>query len=367
MAGLSSPALRAYRHQTEHYDWLSGYLHARGMSTSARLMMAVISGMMALCLTALLFSADGPDGPVRVAMTWLAVAIGVGSTAMWLWRWPTRKQSFMFGLACNAAVALGVLAYPNPLASLIGCIAFATIGAYIAFLHSIAFMLYNLAVGTSVSLFLAAQVALTGHPVLALVDFLLVIQINIFMPLAIRALVNALSVDLVDSDRDPLTGLYNRRAFEHRTLGLLVARENADSYLTIALIDLDRFKALNDTQGHLAGDRALVRVAKALRVSAAKSAVVARSGGEEFLVAIVSSERDPDRVAQQMCDAIAALPARVTASVGTACALLDTNDDASHQALIQRLTAEADGAMYRAKRSGGNQVRHHDEAEDSAA
>ncbi|CAN5619966.1 GGDEF domain-containing protein [soil metagenome] len=363
MAGLSDPHLRAYRHQANHYDWLSGYLHARGLSTPARIMMAVIAGSMALSLVTLAFSSDGPQGPVPQAMTWTAFVGGIGCSLLWMFRWPTRTQSMMFGLVSNACVALGCLAHPDPLASLTGCIAFATTGAYLAFFHTTRFVLYNFTVAAIVGTYEAVRLGQSGHLSLALVDLFLVLQVNIALPLAIRALVNALSVDLVDSDRDPLTGLYNRRAFEHRTLGLMVARDNADSYLTVAVVDLDKFKKLNDTHGHPAGDRALVRVAKALRASTHKAAVIARSGGEEFLIAHVSPAPDPIRLAQQICDAIGALPARVTASVGTACAPLGTHDDASHQALIQRLTADADAAMYRAKRNGGNQV-HHYAAED---
>lgn len=363
MAGLSDPHLRAHRHQANHYDWLSGYLHARGLSTQARIMMALIAGSMSLSLVTLAFSSDGPQGLVPQAMTWAAFAGGIACSLLWVFRWPTRTQSMAFGLLSNACVALGCLAYPDPLASLTGCIGFATTGAYLAFFHTTRLVLYNFAVAAVVGSVEAARLAQSGHLGLALVDLFLVLQVNIALPLAIRALVNALSVDLVDSDRDPLTGLYNRRAFEHRTIGLLVARENADSYLTVAVIDLDKFKKLNDTQGHPAGDRALVRVAKALRASTDKSAVIARSGGEEFLVAHVSPTPDPIPLAQRMCDAVAALHIRVTASVGTACAPLGTHDDASHQALIQRLSTDADAAMYRAKRNGGNQVCHYS-AED---
>ena len=359
MAGLSNPRLRAYRHQSNHYDWLSGYLHARGMSRAARIMLAVIASSMSLSLVTLMLSSDGPKTLVAQAMTWTAFTGGMAGALLWIWRWPTRTQSLAFGLVSNACVALGCLAHPNPLASLTGCIAFATTGAYLAFFHTTRLVLYNFAVAAAVGSIEAVKLAQTGHLGLALVDLWLVLQVNIALPLAIRALVSALSVDLVDSDRDPLTGLYNRRAFEHRTLGLLVARGNADSYLTVSLADLDDFKTLNDTQGHLAGDRALVRVAKALRASTDKAAVIARSGGEEFLIAHLSPSGDPTRLAQKICDAIAALPNNVTASVGTASALVDNHDDASHQALIERLTADADAAMYRAKRSGGNQVRHH--------
>jgi diguanylate cyclase (GGDEF)-like protein len=334
------------------------------MSAAARLMMGSIAGAMALCLIALMISGDGPRGLVPLALTGLACVGGVACALLWVWRWPTRTQSLMFGLVSNAAIALACLSHPNPLAALIGCIAFATIGAYFAFFHSTGVVLYNFVIAASVGLVLAVRLTLDGHPVLGVVDLLLVLQVNIAMPLAIWALVNAMSVDLLDSDRDPLTGLYNRRSFEHKTIGLLVARDASHTYLTVAVVDLDSFKALNDTYGHLAGDRALVRVAQALRAASTKAAVIARSGGEEFLIAYVSAYCEPSGHAQRICDAVAALPSKVTASVGTASAPLGHNDDASHQALIARLTDEADAAMYRAKRNGGNQFAHHD-AEDS--
>lgn len=352
------------RQRTDHYDWLSGYLHARGMSTATRIMMGTIAGSMALSLITLMVSADGPKGPGPTAMVWFSFAGGAAGALLWALRWPTKTQSLAFGLGSNACVALGCLAHPNPLAALLGCIAFATTGAYLAFFHTTRLVLYNFAVAATVGVVEAVRLARDGHLALSLVDLWLVLQVNIALPLAILALVNALSIDLLHSDRDPLTGLFNRRSFEHKTLGLLVARDATDLYLTIAVVDLDSFKVLNDTLGHTAGDRALVRVAHALRASSIKTSVIARSGGEEFLIAYVSADGEPIRNTQKICEAIAALPAKVTASIGTASALVADSDDASHQALIARLTAEADAAMYRAKRDGGNQVRHHD-IEDS--
>ncbi|MGB3481912.1 MAG: GGDEF domain-containing protein [Mycobacterium sp.] len=344
--------------QANHYDWLSGYLYARGMSTGARIMLSVIAGSMAVSLITLLASADGPRGLVPTTMIWVAFAGGVGCALLWMTRWPTKSQSLAFGLTSNACVALGCLAHPNPLASLIGCIAFATTGAYLAFFHSMRLVLYNFAVAAVVGVIGATRLAQQGHLGLAVVDLWLVLQVNIALPLAIRALVNALSIDLLHSDRDPLTGLFNRRAFEHKTLGLLVARDTADSYLTVVVIDLDDFKTLNDTLGHQAGDRALVRVAQALRASVTEEAVIARCGGEEFLIAQVSADADPSRLAIRVRDAVAAPPAKVTASVGTATAPLDQGHQ-SHHALIEQLTSDADEAMYIAKRSGGNRVHHH--------
>jgi diguanylate cyclase (GGDEF)-like protein len=346
--------------RADQYDWLSGYLAARGISGATRALMALIAASMVLCLVALLAGSDGPRGTVPVAMTWVAVAGGLGGVLLWTWRWPTRMQSVAFAVTCNIAVALTCLAHPNPLAALIGCIAFATFGAYMAFFHTTGFVLYNFAVAAAVGVFEAARLWTSGHQSLAGVDLWLVVEVNIALPLAIAIMVRAMAGDLVRADRDPLTGLLNRRTFQHNALGMLLARRGIDAHLVVMVIDLDNFKALNDNRGHAAGDHALVQVAQALLAAAEDQAVVARSGGEEFLLAGTSAGCNAEPLAAQMCRAIEACTAGVTASIGTACARLTDTSPGEHQALLEKLITASDAAMYQAKRLGGNQFYHDD-------
>jgi diguanylate cyclase (GGDEF)-like protein len=351
--------LKRWWQQPSHYDWLSGYLHARGMSAPTRTMMASIAGSLALCLIALLFSADGPQGIIPTAMTWVAFAGGVIGTILWTTRWPTRRQSVAFAVITNTSIALACLAYPTPLASVLGCIAFATSGGFIAFFHTSKFVFYNFAVAAGVATFEATRLAGSGHPALAAVDLFLVLQVNIALPLAIQVMVRALGDDLARADHDPLTGLLNRRAFQHKALGLLLARPAPDMYLLVVVIDLDNFKAVNDLYGHSAGDEALIEVAKAIRSSTRETAITTRSGGEEFIVADTSYGNDAGPLAKRICDAIAELPSPVTASVGTACAALHSARESNYQAIIDDLVCAADQAMYHAKRFGGNRFHHH--------
>jgi diguanylate cyclase (GGDEF)-like protein len=344
--------------QADQHAWLSGYLAARGISGATRALMAFIAGSMVLCLVALLAGADGPRGTVPVAMTSIAAVGGLAGMLLWIWRWPTRRQSVAFAVTCNLAVALACLAHPNPIAALIGCVAFATFGAYIAFFHTTGFVLYNFAVAGGVGLYEAVLLARSGHLALAGVDLWLVVEVNIALPLAIRVLVRAVAGDLSRADRDPLTGLLNRRAFQHDALALIVARRGVDAHLVVLLVDLDNFKALNDNRGHAEGDRALVQVAQALLVAADDQVLVARSGGEEFLVAGTSAACNSEAMAELMCKAIAGCAAGVTASVGTACARLD-DTIGDHESFLDGLVHASDAAMYRAKRLGGNQFHHH--------
>jgi diguanylate cyclase len=189
-------------------------------------------------------------------------------------------------------------------------------------------------------------------------EYALVVIVNIAVPFGFQILVRALGMDLVNADRDPLTGLLNRRAFYDRTSQLVVAHGYTDSHLVVAMIDLDRFKILNDTEGHAAGDRVLIAVGQALRDHTRPSAVVGRVGGEEFVVADVFVDPRRAVLGKRLCDAVAALPYPITASVGIASARCDRFVERLDPGmLITALIASADGAMYEAKRSGGNESR----------
>ncbi|EHB58143.1 diguanylate cyclase [Mycolicibacterium rhodesiae JS60] len=350
-------ALRRWWRQSTHYEWLSGYLAERGMRGATRALMAFIAASLVVCLLGLLASSDGPVGTVPIVMTWLAVAGGVAGSVLWSLRWPTQGQSVAFALITNVSIALACLAFPQPLPAVVGCIAFATIGAYVAFFHSTWLVLYNFAVAAVVASIGAVRMAAAGHPVLAVVDWWLIIQVNIALPLAIQIMVRALGTDLLRAEQDPLTGLLNRRTFHLQTSRLIETGCGADAYLVVALIDLDKFKSVNDRYGHAAGDEALVHVAEAIAEAAGDRAVVARSGGEEFLVAAISASPDGSELAQRLCTAIAKSRAGVTASVGTTSVRL-RHADFDHKPFVDRLVETADWAMYRAKRAGGNGFRH---------
>jgi diguanylate cyclase (GGDEF)-like protein len=345
--------------RADHYEWFSGFLDARGAKPAVRLFVGVTALSMAVALLVLLTGAGGPSTEPQRTMMWIAAGGGVAGAGLWLWRWPTRLQSGAFAAVTTLAITLSCLAYPDPLAALLGCIAFTTIGSYLAFFHSTRAVFGFLLAVAAVAAGRAVELAVSGRIALAGVDFFLVIQANIAMPVAIHALLRALRRDLAHADLDPLTGLLNRRAFRRQTLAMLAGKAQENGYLLVAQIDLDAFKSLNDTHGHIAGDRALVAVADALRVTATPTAVIGRSGGEEFVIADVTSSRDAVRRYQEVCDAIAAVGIPVTASVGTALAPLDALLQYSHDDVIDHLAAAADEAMYRAKRNGGNQCHHH--------
>jgi diguanylate cyclase (GGDEF)-like protein len=154
---------------------------------------------------------------------------------------------------------------------------------------------------------------------------------------------------------DALTGLPNRRYFEE-FCGLLARRRRADDAIGVLMIDIDRFKGLNDTHGHALGDRVLRVVADAIANAVRDDDVPARYGGEEFAVLL----RHPTpRVALEIGERVRRAVASsdlgplgvdgVTVSVGIAVS------DAPDQP-IDELLARADRALYAAKSAGRNRV-----------
>jgi two-component system cell cycle response regulator len=151
---------------------------------------------------------------------------------------------------------------------------------------------------------------------------------------------------------DALTGLRNRRYVRRHLDGLL----RSGASVAVLLIDVDRFKPLNDRYGHAAGDVALKVVADALREHLRAVDIVARYGGEEFMVVMASAgEEEAGAVAERLRAAIADRPIPVpgamlnlTVSIGTAITRGPVSAD--------RLVAASDAALYRAKESGRNRV-----------
>lgn len=151
---------------------------------------------------------------------------------------------------------------------------------------------------------------------------------------------------------DALTGLANRRTLEQVLAREVSAARLLGRPVSLLMIDLDHFKALNDTYGHQAGDDALRAVAAALRTAARAGDVVARYGGEEFAVVLPDTNpRTAAEVAEQLRGAVTAARAitPLSASIGAA------SSPGSGEA-PDELVAAADAALYRSKHLGRNRV-----------
>ena len=153
---------------------------------------------------------------------------------------------------------------------------------------------------------------------------------------------------------DALTGLPNRRAGTERLEAEFLRSRRSGAPWSVLMVDVDHFKRVNDTFGHDVGDLVLQHVAKVLKSSARATDLVARLGGEEFMVVLPDTNLEDARlVAEKLRAALEANPApqagRVTASLGLACC---GTGDASAEAVLKR----ADEGVYRAKTAGRNRV-----------
>ena len=159
---------------------------------------------------------------------------------------------------------------------------------------------------------------------------------------------------------DPLTQLVNRRALTIRLVSEMERVRRYNAPLAMLLLDLDHFKLVNDTHGHLAGDEVLAEVAALLQRAARTVDMVARYGGEEFVMvlpetgaqgAIAFAERVREKVAGNRFLVAGVSEIRITASIGVA------TYPSTQLESVEDLFRAADAALYRAKGSGRNLVR----------
>ncbi|MCI0422910.1 MAG: sensor domain-containing diguanylate cyclase [Acidobacteria bacterium] len=159
--------------------------------------------------------------------------------------------------------------------------------------------------------------------------------------------------------KDGLTGLYNRHFLKER-LGVELSNAQRLQYpLSLAILDVDHFKRVNDTYGHPAGDAVLRKLGFLLKTNVRKGCVVARWGGEEFLVVFPNMEMDVgalimERFREKVAQTIRVAEQVVTISAGLAQARWDSVS--SLDEIQARLVEEADQNLYAAKRNGRNQV-----------
>jgi diguanylate cyclase (GGDEF)-like protein len=281
----------------------------------------------------------------------------------WAWclrPWPSRRTSLAFVVSADIATAAMVQVDASWLAGLFGFNAFAMISVYLMFFDGPKVLaghaLWSL---LSAALFAVQISASTNFSTLSFTaSTVAAIAPVVASPLGVQLGIWAMRKDARESVTDPLTGLLNRRGLYLHVEDLLRDTPPGATEVVVVVIDLDRFKDVNDSFGHTVGDEVLIRSARRIKSSVRGSALVARVGGEEFVVVDlagggVDEQWDFDRIRV----AIAA-PAEhaITASVGIASVSLAdfAAPGTDRVALLDGSIARADSAMFYAKRNGGN-------------
>ncbi len=180
------------------------------------------------------------------------------------------------------------------------------------------------------------------------------------LTLRVETLQKKLAEMEVESTLDPLTKVGNRRRFQTALTRLVSNAHQSGGQLSLAMIDVDHFKQINDTHGHPIGDRVLLAVAQCIAKGVRGSDVVARYGGEEFAVLLpnaAAGEVEP-RFKQLLLDIAAScyeydvLGRKEKVRFTVSCGLVDIEQGENEDALVKR----ADEALYEAKKKGRNRV-----------
>ncbi len=267
--------------------------------------------------------------PLATLGSWALVTGGV--VLRWGPRWP-RPVFHAAVLLATALVVSGVVVSTDAPTAL-------TIGTLASFLAVAACFFFSLPFAV-------------GHTVLALlgVSTGLLVQgdVTLLTALSLAAMIGGLSVvtrRLVlrasSASRDPLTGLTNRRGFDQALQDVIRAVSRAGVPMSAALLDLDHFKTINDTEGHDAGDRVLRTVAKVWRSALPTTAVLARHGGDEFALLL------PGLGGPAALELVQQIRAQHP-DIGMSCGVAEHEPGESGAQLMRR----ADLALYTAKAGG---------------
>ncbi|WP_433663237.1 diguanylate cyclase domain-containing protein [Nocardia sp. CA-128927] len=360
MTGGRSLILAWWRDRVD-YRWLVEVLDYHGALGLVKFMLGAGGAVMCLVTALSVISNIGPRNAFFAIGCWLIVIMtALWALRWWLLPWPGRAESLLWCVGADIAITFGAIAAENRLYGALVATLLTVPGMYLGAFHGQRFLAAHVAwslisVVTLVALLILDDPVHTGAAAgdlrLGLAITLISVSLNV---VGLPTAQFCRWVWRLNAILDPLTMLLNRRGLDYHLWRYLGPRQRGTIY--IASLDLDRFKLVNDTFGHPFGDQVLQQAADRLRTAVAPDALVARTGGEEFVVVGYLGDTEPLRIAEQLRRAIETipdLPVPITASVGLATIRPSPTPDPSAGQYALR---HSDSAMYRAKRMGGNSI-----------
>ncbi|MEV0247293.1 GGDEF domain-containing protein [Nocardia sp. NPDC050712] len=343
-----------YRHLVETFE-------SHGALGPFKFMLGA-GGLVMLCLAALAPAAQGefPAHIIQVQGIVEVAVAGVWTLRWWFLPWPREYESLAWIVLFDLDTAVNEFLAADRVVAVLGVVLLTAMGGYVAVFHSPRILALHIGWTVLVSVLLAGLMIsgdLPGIDAGRRADIAVGIGVVLVMIVVVGVVLPFMQFShwllRVDALSDPLTGLLNRRGLDSHLPALFGGNRRDAAF--VATVDLDRFKSVNDTFGHPFGDEVLINAARRLRAAVDSDALIARTGGEEFVIvgrlheaAAAIGER-MRRAIEGMSD----LPVTITASVGVA--VLDAAQPRS-DAHYRELLRSSDSAMYRAKHRGGNAV-----------
>lgn len=302
------------------------------------------------------FDPVGPTGVFRRSLQAVVLLSGLAVSLRWLLRpWPRYHCAVAFVVWADAVLSISAITMSTTDARLCTTLYLGLVGGYVGFLLGGRILMLH-------SIFCGVLIAgITGWAVLFEHQTVLHLSV-IVMPAVVWTVALPLGgLILIDVGRtsirrtaqsahhDPLTGLRNRRGMYAAVAATI--RRMSPSGVVIAVCDIDRFKAFNDGQGHIAGDAALLSLGKKLQTLAGANEITARIGGDEFVLVAFNRGRDDTPVLLSRLQSLTTGEVDgldLTASVGVAWHPVEDPHFSVDDAI-----RHADAAMYEAKRAGG--------------
>lgn len=333
-------------------------LAGSGSTTRIRSLAKLSCGALAGCYLVLMFSPSGPSSRFD-ALSIVLVGIGAVHFAMWSTReWPSRAVSGFFVMSCTVAVAASCLSLANPVIGLLGSTLFAVVTAYAMLFHPY-FAVCVVGVAAMTATVLAYRIVLGGDPALAAAALVMVAVVNASSFVTCRVLRENAVVDITDGELDPLTGMFNRDAFDSHTSTLIGARSrDGDRYLVLTVLEIDDLPLLALMRGNVGVELTRAAHAQAIKRTLRWGSVVGHVEPDRYLIAEVMSTPDPTPVVDRVRSVIEAVPPHLTASIGSAVLPMVGICGVQPDLVITHLLKAAAAEMEVARRAGGGQARH---------
>ncbi|MGB3771643.1 MAG: GGDEF domain-containing protein [Rhodococcus sp. (in: high G+C Gram-positive bacteria)] len=343
------------------FDWIFLHHSTRPIHGLIRSVFAGATLLYAVTALLMIMSPNGPQGPYAIGWNIVIFAIqAVLVVYMLVGPVPDRKYQFVILLVFGDVGITSVILLDVPTSAMIGTFLFAINGALCTFFLSprilIAHIVFSNAVIILIGYLAYAQDLWGVWDASAAV--LVAIGSTSSVPLFASIAWFLVSSDAKVSDLDSLTGLLNRRGLQNAVDDLWAVALERSAPVVVFMVDIDRFKSVNDRYGHEQGDTVIKLMADRLSTLFDGRGVIARTGGEEFVMVMTDLDNERDAIANQVNakvnDADDTIP--VTASVGVAVLTTDSPLWSSGPTAIERATRGADSMMYRAKAAGGHRT-----------